>query len=190
METIHLTYPHTLNKKDLRETVCAIGFFDGLHKGHLKVINQAVSIAKQKNLESAVITFHPHPRVVLSDESHGVKYITSLKEKQRILSELSIDRLYVITFNKELSLLSPEKFVDHFLVQLNMKHVVGGFDYSYGYKGEGTMEQMESLAKGQLTTTIVPKVEYNDEKISSTHIRHLLSKGSVEYVQELLGRPL
>lgn len=189
MKTIHLTYPHDFVRNELPETVCAIGFFDGLHKGHVKVIETAVNLAKEQGFESAVVTFHPHPRVVLSKQADDVKYITTLEEKERLLKELSVDRLYIITFNQELSLLSPQAFVEHFLIGLHMKHVVAGFDYSYGYKGEGRMEDMEALANGRLKTTTVAKVEEQGEKVSSTRIRKLLTKGHVADVNDLLGRP-
>src|SRR5699024_2847428 len=129
-----------LHKEELPETVSAIGFFDGIHKGHQKVIKTAVKKAKENNMESAVITFHPHPTVVLKKNIGDVKYITPLEEKQEIIKSLNVDRLYIITFNKELSKLSPKEFVKHFLLNLHIKHVVAGFDYSYGFKGEGTME--------------------------------------------------
>lgn len=190
MRTINLTYPHQLLQTDLPETVCAIGFFDGIHRGHLEVINSAVKIAKEKKMESAVITFHPHPIVVLKQDADDIQYITPLQQKQRILQKLNVDRLYIITFNKELSMLSPKEFIHHFLVRLHIKHVVAGFDFSYGHKGQGNMEMMESLSNGLITTTTIAKVEMENEKISSTKIRNLLKKGDIKKTNELLGRVL
>src|SRR5690625_2418721 len=103
MKTIKLTHPHTMNIKELPETVTAIGFFDGIHKGHQQVINTAVNIAKEKGMESAVITFHPHPSVVLSKGKKKVNYITPLKEKESILQNMQVDRLYIIEFNEKLA---------------------------------------------------------------------------------------
>src|SRR5699024_3984975 len=96
MRTIELTYPHTLLLEEIPETVAAIGFFDGIHMGHQKVIKTAVSEAKNKGMESAVITFHPHPSVILNKEIQHVKYITPLREKQEILQQLNVDRLSII----------------------------------------------------------------------------------------------
>ena len=190
MKTIKLEYPHTLNIDELPETVTAIGFFDGIHKGHQKVINSAVQIAQEKKLESAVITFHPHPSVVLSKGKKQVKYITPIQEKQSILQNMSVDRLYIIKFNEELASLSPQEFVDQFIIGLNIKHVVGGFDYTYGHKGLGTMETMEEQSRGKFTTTVIEKIEMDNEKVSSTKIRELLKLGDMERITTLLARPL
>src|SRR5690625_7535691 len=126
---IKLSYPHTLILEELPKTVCAIGFFDGIHKGRQKVIQTAVKEAKNKNMESAVITFHPHPSVVLQKETQHVQYITPIKEKQEILQQSDVDRLYIITYNKELAALPPHAFIDHFRVGLNINEFVDVFDY-------------------------------------------------------------
>src|SRR5690625_2951247 len=119
MQTIKLTYPHNLQKSDLPETVAAIGFFDGIHQGHQEVIRRAVQEAKKQGRESAVITFFPHPSVVLKSPSQPIQYITTVEEKQKILKKMNVDRLYMITFNKELSMLSPQEFIDHFVKALH-----------------------------------------------------------------------
>ncbi|WP_404459280.1 riboflavin biosynthesis protein RibF [Oceanobacillus kapialis] len=190
MRTFELTYPHSMVLNELPETVSAIGFFDGIHKGHQKVIQTAVNEAKDRGMESAVITFHPHPSVVLKKDVQHVKYITPIREKQEILQKLDVDRLYIIQFNKELAALSPQAFVDHFLKGLHIKHVVAGFDFSYGHKGKGNMQTIEEHANGVFSTTQVDKVVLDGEKISSTKIRSLLKEGRLEEVTNLLGRPL
>lgn len=189
MRTIELAYPHTFTEENLPETVCAIGFFDGIHKGHQKVICSAMDQAKLDNRESAVMTFHPHPSVVLKPEVHQVKYITPMEQKQAILQKLGVDRLYIVTFNKSLSTLSPKEFIDHFIKRLHIKHVIAGFDFTYGYKGQGNMELLSSLANGQYQTTTIPKFEIDGEKVSSTKIRKLLNQGNVKEANKLLGSP-
>ncbi|WP_370642477.1 hypothetical protein [Virgibacillus salidurans] len=190
MRTNQLTYPHTLGSDELPHTVSAIGFFDGVHKGHQKVIETAVEEAKRKNMESAVITFHPHPSVVLKKGTQHVKYITPIREKKEVLQKLHVDRLYIIEFNKELSSLSPQEFIDHFIIGLNIKHLVAGFDYSYGYKGRGNMDVIHEHTRDAFTHTAIDKVTLDEEKISSTKIRELLKAGNVQEVGMLLGRPL
>ncbi|MEN1966831.1 bifunctional riboflavin kinase/FAD synthetase [Lentibacillus sp. N15] len=190
MQTIELTYPHSLTVNDLPQTVAAIGFFDGIHLGHQKVISHAVSEANKRNMESAVITFHPHPSVVLKKDVQHVQYITPLQEKRSILAKMDVDRLYIITFNKELSSLSPQQFIDDFIIGLNIKHLVAGFDYSFGFKGKGNMNNIAAYTRDAFTYTTISKVEMDDEKISSTKIRGLLKTGNVQAVRELLGRPL
>src|SRR5690625_826388 len=131
MKIIKLSYPHQLVKEKIPETVCAIGFFDGVHLGHQKVIKTAVQYAKEHDLQSAVLTFFPHPKVVLSNGEQTVKYITPPIEKQRALKQLGVDCLYTVTFNKDLSSLLPKQFIDHFIIGLNIKHLVAGFDFTY-----------------------------------------------------------
>lgn len=189
MKTIELSYPHSLQEEDLPAAAAAIGFFDGIHQGHQKVIQAAVKQAKSDNMESVVITFHPHPSVVLKGEK-DVQYITPLKEKQKILQKMNVDRLYIIKFTKELSLLSPEKFINHFITGLNIKHLVAGFDFTFGHMGKGNMENIHMYTQGSCTTEVIEKVSSDQEKISSTRIRQLLEKGNVEETNILLGRSL
>ncbi|TMN23616.1 bifunctional riboflavin kinase/FAD synthetase [Lentibacillus cibarius] len=190
MQTIKLTYPHTLPSDELPETVAAIGFFDGVHKGHQQVIQAAIAEAKARQMQSAVITFHPHPSVVLRKDVQHVKYITPLQEKQEILQRLGVDRLYVITFDKTLSSLEPQTFIDEFIIAMNIKHLVSGFDFSYGYKGRGNVHTIQNHSRGLFTFTAIDEVKMDNEKISSTRIRELLKNGQVDKANTLLGRPL
>lgn len=188
MNTIHLSYPHELQRNELANTVAAIGFFDGVHRGHKAVIQQAVDLAKKSNKQSAVISFHPHPSVVLKNSDEDVRYITTIDEKQAILEAMGVDCFYIIRFNKTLSQLSPKQFVDHFIIGLHISHLVAGFDYTFGHKGAGNMDNITELSNGKFTTTIVKKLENEAEKISSTRIRNLLRAGSVSEIKPLLGR--
>lgn len=188
METIYISYPHTLERGKLPETVAAIGFFDGVHKGHQSLIQEAVQEAKQTERKSAVISFHPHPSVVLKTDAEEVEYITTIKEKAAMFETLGVDFLYIITFNKELSLLSPQTFIDHFIVELNIQHLVAGFDYSFGHKGAGNMQNIMEYSQDRFTIKEMEQYTYQHEKISSTRIRNLLSAGAVSEVTPLLGR--
>ncbi|KKE78409.1 bifunctional riboflavin kinase/FAD synthetase [Oceanobacillus caeni] len=188
MNIYELSFPHSLIKDDIPDTVSAIGFFDGIHRGHQKVINEAIRRAEENNMESAVITFHPHPLVVLKGEHH-VNYITPLKEKIEIMKGLGVDRLYIIDFNKEFSKLSPQEFVDQFIIGLNIKHLVAGFDYTFGHKGKGNMENISEYTRDKFSYTTVEKVSLDHEKVSSTRIRKLLREGNIEEANELLTRP-
>ncbi|HLR72605.1 MAG TPA: bifunctional riboflavin kinase/FAD synthetase [Pseudogracilibacillus sp.] len=189
MQIIELSYPVSLSKESLPKTVAALGFFDGIHQGHRAVIGEAVDIAQKQHKECAVITFHPHPSVVLKQTNETVQYITTIDEKAELLSEMGVDRLYIITFNKTLSKLSPEEFIKHFIVDLHIEHVVAGFDFSFGHKGKGNMKNIHSFGFDQFTTTVIDKIELEDEKVSSTNIRKALHIGDVEEVHNLLDRP-
>src|SRR5699024_1825714 len=132
--------------------------------------------------KSAVMTFHPHPKDVLQKQSEPMKYITPLDEKEAILNRMGVDYLYIVTFNESLAALAPETFIDHFVEQLHITSVIGGFDYSFGHKGKGTMETMKNESNGRYETVIVPKLTNHGEKVSSTAIRKLLSKGNVQEI--------
>lgn len=188
MQTIRLTYPHTYEKNELQETVAAIGFFDGIHQGHQAVITKAVKEAKAHGKESAVITFHPHPSVVLKSPEKQIKYLTPLEEKEALLKKLNVDRLYIINFNKELSTLSPELFLQHFIIDLHITHLIAGYDFTFGHKGAGNMGNIDSYLQDACSTTVIKKVAMEGEKVSSTSIRNLLMDGKVDEVQKQLGR--
>lgn len=188
MKVIHLTYPHDLLRDELNDTVAAIGFFDGIHKGHEAVIQTAIDTAKLENKQSAVISFHPHPSVVLKNSTETVRYITTVEEKIDILEEMGVECFYIITFNEALSKLLPQTFVDHFIYGLHITHLVAGFDYTFGHKGAGNMENIKEMTNGNFVTTVVSKRENDREKISSTKIRELLREGAVDQVRTLLGR--
>jgi len=187
MEIFELVHSDQRLIEKIPDTVAALGFFDGIHRGHQKVIKTAVNKARENQMMSAVITFHPHPSVVLQGKT-DVQYITPIHMKAHILEQLNVDRLYVITFDKALSLLSPKTFIEEFITRLNVKHVVAGFDFTFGHKGKGNMKNISELAQGDFTSTVVEKVTCDGEKISSTHIRECLASGEIEQVNVFLGR--
>jgi riboflavin kinase/FMN adenylyltransferase len=188
VEVYHLTHPHSLTQENTPPSAMALGFFDGVHLGHQKVINTAKQIANEQNIQSAVMTFDPHPAVVLGKKKNP-EYLTPLKEKEHQIQALGIDRLYVVEFDETFSRLTPRQFVDAYIVRLNVRHTVCGFDFTYGHKGKGTSETLFDDADGRFGVTIVDKVEKNGEKISSTKIRELLHTGKADEVTAFLGHP-
>ncbi|KML43717.1 bifunctional riboflavin kinase/FAD synthetase [Cytobacillus firmus] len=188
MEVIHIHHPHRMDRNEMPELAIALGYFDGVHLGHQKVIREAKSIAEQKGLKSAVMTFDPHPSVVLGKSVQHVEYITPLEDKIGIISDLGIDYLFVINFTREFANLLPQEFVDQYLIGLNAKHVVAGFDYSYGRMGRGTMETLLFHSRDQFDYSVVAKLAKEDEKISSTLIRKYIREGKTAELPGLLGR--
>lgn len=188
MKVIRLTYPHELEATTLPNTVAAIGFFDGLHNGHRAVIEKAVQIANETNRESAVISFTPHPLAVLSEVETDIEYVTTLQEKIALLEQMNVDRFYMITFNKQLSELPPDTFLDHFIHGLHITHLVFGFDFTFGHKGAGNRTNIRQFSSEPLEVTVISAVTYDDEKISTTRIRKLINEGKVEQIKPLLGR--
>lgn len=188
MKIHKLHYPGNIDIELDSSYSLAIGFFDGLHKGHRAVIMQAKRKAEELGIRSAVMTFDPHPSHLFSDGKNKVGYITPSAEKIRLLSEMGIDTLFIVTFDWSLASLSPDQFVEIFIKGLGFKHVTAGFDFTFGSKGAGTMADMASLSGGAFGTTVVGKVADEKDKISSTRIRLLLADGNVEDAASLLGR--
>lgn len=181
-------HPHSFQQHDFPPLVMALGFFDGVHLGHRKVIKTAKAKAVHNGWKSAVMTFDPHPSVVLSQENRPVEYITPLKEKIDLISRLGIDYLFIVRFTSAFANLDPARFVQQYLIDLNVRHVVAGFDFTYGKYGKGTMDTLPRHGMGMLKVTAVAKMEENDEKISSTSIRKMLREGETESVVSFLGR--
>ncbi|AWE06720.1 bifunctional riboflavin kinase/FAD synthetase [Lysinibacillus sp. 2017] len=189
MNVIHLKYPHQLAQETNKLAFSlAVGFFDGVHKGHQAVINSAKEKAQQLGVQSAVMTFDPHPSIVLGRRNEKVFYITPLTQKLDTLKKLNVDTVFVVNFTSDFAKLTPEEFIKHFILDLNVKHVTAGFDFSFGAFGKGNMETMKQLSNGQFGVTIVEKQADTEEKISSTRIRNYLQDGQMEQVRTLLGR--
>lgn len=189
METIFLDHQPYIENKDSNEKVIALGYFDGLHLGHRHVIEQAVKIAAEKNLESAVMTFYPHPSVVLSPSRKREDSLTPPDLKTEIIEKMGVDLLIFIHFDLALSQLSPQDFVDQYLIRFHAKHIVAGYDFTFGRKAEGNMQNIDQFSRSMFSYTVVPKVERFGEKVSTTHIRERIMKGAVDEAAELLGRP-
>ncbi|SIS37495.1 FAD synthetase family protein [Salimicrobium flavidum] len=172
----------------VEESVVAVGFFDGLHTGHQRVILTAKEIAEKEGKKWGVMTFDPHPSVVLKGVEKA-RYLTPLPVKEKLIQDFGADYLFIVSFTKGLASLSPKNFVDEYFAGLDIVHIVAGYDFSFGHKGKGNMDVIDELAEEQFSTTTVKKVEEGDEKISSTRIRGLLDEGNILKVNELLGRP-
>lgn len=166
----------------------ALGSFDGVHLGHQKVIGEAKRVADENGWSSAVMTFDPHPSIVLGGKTKKVDYLTSFEAKVEQLANLGIDYLFIVDFTIEFASLPPQEFVDLYLIGLNVKHVVAGFDYTYGKKAQGTAETLSIHSRGKYKTTIIGKETFGGEKVSSTLIRSLINNGEMEKVPALLGR--
>lgn len=187
MKTVYLSHPHQLTEERCEPTVLALGNFDGVHIGHEHVIETAKKMAAEMTIKSAVMTFYPHPSVVLA-KKNGMEYITPLSAKEEMISDLGIDYLYIVKFDEEFAQLLPQQFIDEYIIALNVKHVVAGFDYTYGRLGKGTMETMPFHSRQTFSQSTVSKISIGNDKVSSTRIRDLLKRGEVALVPLLLGR--
>lgn len=189
MERIFLEEQPFIEKIDSNEKVIALGYFDGVHLGHQKVIEKAVEVAREKGLASAVMTFYPHPSVVLKPSAKRKDSLTPLEMKADLIEKLGADILFFVRFDSRLSQLSPQDFVDNYLIRLHAKHVVAGYDFTFGRMAAGNMSNIDEYSRSMFSYTVVPKVELFGEKVSTTHIRALVAEGAVDDASLLLGRP-
>jgi riboflavin kinase / FMN adenylyltransferase len=186
VNVINLKHPHQVT--NLPSLVCALGYFDGVHLGHQKVILEAKNKAFELRMKSAVMTFNPHPSVVLGKSTKHVRYISPLEDKILLFEELGIDFVFIVDFSLAFAHLLPQEFIDQYIINLNIKHVVAGFDFSYGKMGKGTMETLPFHSRNEFSYTVIPKLTVEGEKISSTLIRQLIADGKMEALTKLLGR--
>lgn len=190
METMFINSENLIDwQSKIPNHVIALGFFDGLHKGHKSVILEAKKVANEKGLPLSVMSFFPHPKSVLSNGRIEVDYLMPLEEKQKQLASLGVDYFMIVEFTLDFASLSPEQFVQDYVLGLGATHVVCGFDYTYGKKGTGNASTLIEHGKGMLGVTVVPKVAIRGEKVSSTRIRELLSQGDVSFITQLIGKP-
>jgi riboflavin kinase/FMN adenylyltransferase len=169
-------------------SVITIGVFDGVHMGHVEIINRLIDLTKKLNGESVVVTFWPHPRLVLKQDA-SIKLINTLEEKQLLLQKYNIDHLVIIPFTEEFSALSSEEFIRDILVEkLHVRHLVVGFNHHFGRGREGNFDSMQHYAEiyGFDVEKLDAKVVEN-EKVSSTRIRNALIEGDIKTANSFLG---
>jgi len=185
MNVYELTYP--LKNQSCDPSVIAIGFFDGVHLGHQMVIKRAYEIAKSRGLACGVMTFDPHPKQVMGIKEK-IDQLTPIQSKLKQLEKHRLDFIYLVQFTKEFANISPQEFVDHFLLKLNIKGIVVGFDFTFGYKGLGTPETLIELSQGKFTVEVINSYNFDGKKISSSRIRDCLLSGDIINANFLLGR--
>lgn len=188
MQIIPIRHPYTADQIPTDEVVMVLGFFDGVHRGHQKVIETGKKLAQEKGLKLAVMTFNQHPSIVFQKVlPENMKYLNSLEQKERLMEKQGVDILYVIEFTSAFAHLAPQEFVDQYIVGLHAKVAVSGFDYTYGPKDIADVAHLPGYAKSRFEIATVSKEELDGEKISSTRIRDLMEQGKMEEVTELLG---
>ncbi|AIQ53283.1 bifunctional riboflavin kinase/FAD synthetase [Paenibacillus sp. FSL R7-0331] len=189
MRTVTLSYPIPPETAALwaQPQVAALGQFDGLHRGHASVITSAVALARRQGVPAAVMTFHPHPKDVMGKGDYD-GYLTPPKDKQEILAGLGVDILYIIEFNEQLSRVSPQDFVSVMLLPLQIVTAVVGFDFRFGYLGEGDADMLRELGQGIMSVETVPPFLLEGEKVSSSGIRRSLHSGDLTLANSWFGR--
>ena len=172
-----------------KSSVVTIGTFDGIHKGHQKIFNKVINASKQNNLSSAVLTFFPHPRIILN-KYNDIKMIDTLDEKIEHLKKIGIENLIIHPFDKKFSLLSADQFIKEYLTEkLKLKHIIIGYDHRFGKGREASVSDLKEYSKE--FNFIVDEIDAQEiEKIaiSSTKIRNSINQGDLETTKKYLGR--
>lgn len=184
------TFEHIEQCKNLKNPVLTLGMFDGIHIGHQAIIRQLNEIAKKENGESVLLTFDPHPRVVLGKGADDLQLLTTLDEKKELLEKSGLNNLILHPFTKEFAALSAEDFVKELLVhQIGIHTIIIGYDHHFGKNRQGNFEQLNELSKKIGFNCIkIEEVKSEGNHISSTQIRNALIQGNVEFANEGLGR--
>lgn len=171
------------------ETSVALGTFDGLHIGHIEVLNRMKHIAEEKGLKTFVYTFSNHPKEFLSPDQVPPK-IMDIEEKVQIFTRIDLDYLALIRFDEDQNTYEPEDFIKQVLIEkLNMKHLTVGYDYRFGNKAKGDINLLLTLSeKYGYACDIIQPIMRNDVRVSSSLIRELLKEGRIEEANYYLGR--
>lgn len=175
--------------KKVSNAVVTLGTFDGVHKGHGVIINRLLEIAKQVDGEVVVLTFFPHPRMVLFPEDHGLQLLNTIHERSNLLEKAGVQHLIIHPFSKEFSRMSSTEFVRDVLVKkLGVKKLVIGYDHHFGRNREGSFEDLEELAPiYNFEVERIAEQDVNNVAVSSTKIRNALTEGDVQTANEFLG---
>jgi len=174
-----------------RNAVVTIGTFDGVHCGHKALLQQIREIANRVNGDSVLLTFYPHPRMVLYPDDHRISLLSSPEEKIQELEKAGLDHLVVYPFSAELSRLSAFEYVRDFLVKgINAHTVVVGHDHRFGRNREGDFKTLVELSDVfGFRVVEIPALEIDTIEISSTKIRMALEHGDAAEAATFLGRP-
>jgi riboflavin kinase/FMN adenylyltransferase len=182
---------HGYENLNLISPVVTMGIFDGVHRGHRTLLDFLVARAREARSESVVITFSPHPRLVLDKNPAGLFFLTTIEEKMKLLENAGIDHLVLIEFNKEFSNIPACDFIKDILVgKIGTKHLVIGYDHHFGRKGEGDFNTIQECAKNlDFSVEQVQGFQANEGVISSSAIRDALLTGKLDEANNWLGYP-
>mgnify|MGYP000008083323 CR=1 FL=1 len=180
---------YDLNQFSAKNPVATIGVFDGVHKGHTKILSRLKEKAKAHNGESVVITLWPHPRLFLGKDLDNLRLINTLDEKKILMEQAKVDHLVVLPFNRELSQLSACEFTEQILIdKLHIQSLLIGYDHHFGRERKGGYNDLKSCSlQYNFELERIDAEVVNGVKISSTKIREILLKGDIHIANEYLG---
>ncbi|MBE0477738.1 bifunctional riboflavin kinase/FAD synthetase [Candidatus Aerophobetes bacterium] len=170
-----------------KSAVClTIGFFDGVHRGHKKIIKDVVEGARLNNLQSCIVSFHCHPNEFFS--GRPMKFLTSWEEKEEIFQSLGVDLIQVFTFNSRFASLSPEQFLQKLSEIFYIHEILVGEGFNFGRRKEGNISFLyKKQSKFGYRLRVIPYVKFKREKVSSSLLRRWLEEGKIQKVARGLG---
>ena len=168
--------------------VATVGVFDGVHRGHLEIISRLSAIAKEKNCESVIITFDPHPKLVLPHNAE-VRLLQTLDEKLKRFELSGVDVVLVIPFDREFARITPRDFIKNILVnQVKVSHVITGYDHFFGQNRQGDIDLLAEMGQQyNFTVDELPMVTVGSSAVSSSSVRRALLDGDVKLASTMLG---
>lgn len=186
MEVIH----NIANYRPKKPAILTIGTFDGVHIGHQKIISDLVAKAKKEDLCAVVLTFFPHPRMVLQKESQ-LKMIDTLKEKRQLLETLGVEILIIQPFTQEFSRMTAIEYTRDVLVNgLGISKLIIGYDHRFGRNREATVEDLKNFGLDyDFTVEEIPAQDIASIAVSSTKVRNVITAGEIKKANQYLGRP-
>lgn len=172
----------------VNKPVITVGAFDGVHLGHLEIINQLKQLAQVQGGETVIVTFWPHPRHVLQG-THELKLLNTISEKEELIRKAGVDHLVILPFTSDFSRLSSSEFINEFLVEkLKVHQLLVGYNHHFGRDREGNFNVLKEYAqKSEFQINQVAPLSVDHEKVSSTKIRHALAEGNVSQANRFLG---
>jgi riboflavin kinase/FMN adenylyltransferase len=184
-------YHHIDEFTPVKNAVVTIGTFDGVHIGHRKIISRIKELATTSGGETVILTFFPHPRMILHPEDESIKLITTITEKAGLLEQLGVDHLIITPFSRDFSNQSPEGYIRDVLVnKIGTKKIVIGYDHRFGKDRQGGLQDLLAQAPVYGFEVIeIPEQDINDVAISSTRVRTALLCGDIYIANECLGYP-
>jgi len=171
-----------------RPTVLTIGSFDGIHRGHQHLIRRVIARAQELNAASALVTLHPHPKIVLQPNS-PLRYLSTIEERLDWLQPLGLDYVIVFPFSLEASQMRARAFIELLVKRLHLVELLCGKDFTLGYKREGNVEFLRALGREWgFNVTVVEPQTLDGQIVSSTRVRELIAQGEMDAATQLLGR--
>lgn len=177
--------------KPVKNAVVTIGTFDGVHLGHRKIISRIKEVAAETSGETVILTFFPHPRMIIHPEDQNLKMINTMEEKAMLLEQLGVDHLIITPFSRDFSNQTAEEYIRDILVgKIGTRKIVIGYDHRFGKDRQGGLTELQALAPTYGYEVIeIPEQDIHHVAVSSTRIRNALLESDIDQANEFLGYP-